>query len=601
MNSFVRCDHLTYTPPAGNYAPDASGGEIPPRPPILNDVSLSIGEGEFLALIGANGSGKTTLARHLNALLTPTIGQVLVAGMDTRMREHTAAIRRLVGMVLQSPEDQMVAEHVEAEVAFGVENLGLEPREIRARVADSLRIVEMEAYRQRPTFTLSAGQMQRVAIAGILAVQPRVVIFDEATSMLDPAGRKAVMAIMRQLHAEGITIVLITHMMEEAAQAQRIVALAAGEIVMQGTPEEVFADEAALTAWRLGLPPAASLAKALSAHFPGLPANLFTLEGLLDGLVPFLKREPPSGDVPLQYAHSAAPDWTIAARDIGYTYLKDTPLAMRALDNVSLHVRRGSIHGLAGATGSGKSTLLQHMNGLIRPQEGSLRVAGFDLCEKNPDLKALRRRVGMAFQMPEMYFFEQYVGDEVAYGLKMLGVNDRTALRAGVKRGMENAGLDFDAFVDRLSYTLSSGEKRKVALACVLALEPELLLLDEPAAGLDPAAHAEFMQKMEGYGAQGMTIVLSSHQMEDLAALAEAVCILDGGKVFLSGSVHEVLARCDDLANAGLEAPIAARAARGLQTCGFRLPAGIITADDLVNALLPAPGASPSVRRRHGS
>lgn len=601
MTPFIQCNDLTYAPPATKDSMERPVTGIRPQRPILRSINLSIREGEFLAIIGANGSGKTTLARHFNALLKPTSGQVLVDGMDTRQRENTAAIRRLAGMVLQSPEDQMVAEHVEAEIAFGVENLGVGRHEIDDRVSAALKVVDMEAFRQRPTFTLSAGQMQRVAIAGILAVQPRAIIFDESTAMLDPAGRKAVMAILQQLHVEGITIVLITHIMEEAAQAERIVVLASGEIVKDGTPAQVFSDANALTAWRVGLPPAGLLANALRPAFPGLPAHLFDVDDLVDGLVPFVKTLAPAvvrQDAVNMGTEKGPVDWMISAQGIGHTYLKDTPLAYRALDNASLQVRRGSIHGLAGATGSGKSTLLQHLNGLILPQEGSLRVAGYDLCAKNPDLKGLRRRVGMAFQMPEMYFFEQYLGDEVAYGLKMMGISERSELRSKVKQGMENAGLDFDTFVNRLTFTLSSGEKRKAALACVLALEPELLLLDEPAAGLDPLAHTDLMHRMDVYRSTGMTILLSSHQIEDLAALAEGVCILDDGRVALSGAVGSVLTNAGELAKAGLEMPFAARTAQSLRSQGIAVPAGVITADDLVKVLSPAQGGQRSKESR---
>ncbi len=588
MRPLITCKNLTYIPPLERFSGKSYDQGLPPQPPILRSVSLTIAEGEFLAIIGANGSGKTTLARHFNALLTPSRGEVYVDEMDTRKRENLPAIRRLVGMVLQSPEDQMVAERVEAEVAFGVENLGLAAHEMNERIDEALHVVGMDAFRQHPTFTLSAGQMQRVAIAGVLAMRPWAIVFDESTALLDPQGRNALMSIMQRLHAEGITIVLITHFMEEAAQAGRIVVLEAGEIVMDGTPEQVFSDEAALKTCHLSLPPAGLLGNAIRTYLPQLPAQLITLEGLVDSLTPHLQAKNPSiviPDAPISVGNGTTGDWIIDAQHLGHTYLKDTPLAYRALDDVSLCVRRGSIYGLAGATGSGKSTLLQHFNGLIPTQEGSLQVAGYDLRDIHTDLKTLRRQVGMAFQLPEMYFFEQYVGDEVAYGLKMMGVSERPDLRARVKFGMESAGLDFDAFVDRLTFTLSSGEKRRVALACVLALEPQLLLLDEPTAGLDPAAHAELLRKLEALHSQGVTILLSSHQIEDLATLADAVCILSGGRVLLTGTTRSVLTQSQELCEAGLQMPTAAQAAQKLRERGINLPAEIITNDGFVDAV----------------
>lgn len=237
----------------------------------LDGVHLSIRQGEFVAVLGANGSGKSTLARLLNGLLLPTGGACFVDGLDTRDAEDCKRVRRRVGMVFQNPDNQIIAATVEDDVAFGPENLGIDPEEIRRRVQDALRTVQMEAFRSHAPHHLSGGQKQRVAIAGVLAMQTRCIVLDEATAMLDPVGRREVMETVRQLSAQGITIILITHFMEEAACADRIVLMGGGRIVADGTPREILNDRSLLAAQGLTMPFVSSLAERLRDR--GLPLS----------------------------------------------------------------------------------------------------------------------------------------------------------------------------------------------------------------------------------------------------------------------------------------------------------------------------------------
>ncbi len=538
-----------------------------------------------MALVGANGSGKTTLARHLNALLVPApgTGTVHIAGHDTRQKSDYSTIRTGVGMVFQSPEDQIVGMTVEEDVAFGPENLGIAPSEIRRRVNDALETVQMEQFRLRPPHQLSAGQMQRVALAGILAMRPRCIIFDEATSMLDPQGRRDVMELILQLNREGLTIIYITHFMEEAAQARRVIALSQGKIVLDGTPEEVFSSQARLEEIGLSLPPAAALAGLLRPALPALSQGLLTGDALLSAL-------PAS---PALRTHSVQTDGWVKAgagtpvlidvANLGYTYLRGTPFARRALAGVSLQVGDHTNHGLIGATGSGKSTLLQHLDGLIRPQEGTVRVGAFNLNDAKIPLKSVCQYAGLAFQNPEAQFFEQYVGDEIAFGPRQMGM--KSGLARPVRQAMELVGLDFEKFKDRLTFTLSGGEKRKVALASVLALDPTILLLDEPLAGMDPLSHRELLAGFQGLSEGGMTLVISSHYMEDLVDLTENLTLLQSGKDVLSGSTPEVFSNQELLYQAGLEPPLVTRVGLRLRRLGWPLPEGVIHSGDLVTLL----------------
>jgi energy-coupling factor transport system ATP-binding protein len=255
------------------------------KKPAVKNVDLAVRRGEFLAVVGHNGSGKSTLAKLFNAILLPTEGQVLVEGMDTLDENKVYEIRRRVGMVFQNPDNQIVATIVEDDVAFGPENLGVPPAEIRARVDEALRAVGMYEYRLYEPHKLSGGQKQRVAVAGIIAMRTDCVIFDESTAMIDPKGRREVLETVRKLNREmGITVVFITHFMEEAALADRVLVMDGGRIAAQGTPAEVFADTALLQRTGLELPPAAQLAQTLRARGVTLSDDVLTPELCADAL-----------------------------------------------------------------------------------------------------------------------------------------------------------------------------------------------------------------------------------------------------------------------------------------------------------------------------
>ncbi|MDX9865209.1 MAG: energy-coupling factor transporter ATPase [Anaerolineaceae bacterium] len=578
MNHLIEVNQITYTH-------DRQNGETPPA---LCGVSLQIAAGEMIAMIGSNGSGKTTLARHLNGLLLPTTGTVRVAGLDTSLPDNRQTILSTVGMVFQFPEDQMVATVVENDVAFGVENLGLRPAEVRQRVETALREVEMWAWRSRPPHLLSAGQMQRVALAGILAMKPRCIVFDEATAMLDPAGRRTVMEIMHRLHQEGLTIIYITHYMEEAAQAGRVIVLDRGQVALDGSPREVFSDAERLVKLGLDLPPAVKAAAVLHEVFPALPQDLLTLDDLLAALP-----HAPAGVVPPVAVSQTRPveefEAWIEVSGLSHTYLLDTPFAYQALQEVDMRVAKGGSQGLIGGTGSGKSTLMQHLNCLFKPFTGRVRVGQFDFNAPEVTVYQVCQMAGLVFQNPEAQFFEQYAGDEIAYGPRLQGL-DKPVLRQRVQWAMEMVGLDFETFKDRLTFTLSGGEKRKVALASILALQPEVLLLDEPTAGLDPHSRKELIAHLQALRAQGMTFVVSSHHMDDLAVLTERLLVLHHGRVEMEGSLGEVFSDAEALQALGLAPPPAARIAEKLRQNGWPIPAGVVDLQELKNALVDMPG-----------
>lgn len=271
MTDFIRVENLTF-----EY--DKDGTE---KTRAIDDVSFTIEKGSFTAIIGQNGSGKSTLARNLNGLLVPTSGRILVDGMDTADDSRIWDIRSRVAMVFQNPDNQIVSSIVEDDVAFGPENLGVDPAEIRRRVDDALKRVDMYHLRNKAPHQLSGGQKQRIAIAGAVAMRPECIVFDEPTAMLDPKGRREVLEIVRELNSQGITTILITHFMEEAAQADEIIVMDRGQVKLQGAPVEIFRSIGVLREISLGVPPVIELAEELRSRGMDVPGDIIEEEQLV--------------------------------------------------------------------------------------------------------------------------------------------------------------------------------------------------------------------------------------------------------------------------------------------------------------------------------
>jgi energy-coupling factor transporter ATPase len=557
--------------------------------PALKGIDLCINDGEMVAIIGGNGSGKTTLARHMNALLLPTRGTVRVSGLDTRQKQNLRQIRSLVGMVFQNPEDQIVATTVEEDIAFGLENIALPRGEIRSRMESVLVQFDLLENRQRPPYLLSAGQKQRLALASVVAMQPETIIFDETTALLDPVGRQTVMRMMHNLHREGITVIFITHFMEEAAEAERVVVLNQGELVLDAPPRQVFRNKGLLAEVDLDMPITVRIGNRLRERFSDIYDTPLTKAELLEGLSKLgrVNAEKKARD---NEGVKGKKESLISVVGLEHTYLEGSPLAHRALTGVDLTINQSEIYGFAGATGSGKSTLLQHLNGLLLPQKGKVRVGAFDLNDPAVDVRSLRRMAGMVFQTPDSQFFEQYVGDEIAFGPRLMGLT-RPELRQRVQWAMEVVGLDFEAYKDRITFTLSGGEKRKVALASTLALKPQILLLDEPTGGLDPHWRKEALKLIGEFGKQGMTVVISSHHMEDLAKLVSKMTVLSHGKSAFVGDARSVLSQPEKLEEMGLLPPLAAEVSVELKRLDWELPDGIIDEDELVDGIFALTGS----------
>ena len=610
--------------------------------PALDGVDLNIEDGEFFCILGGNGSGKSTFAKHLNALLRPDAGTVCVNGMDASDPELVYDIRSTAGMVFQNPDDQLVATLVEDDVAFGPENLGVPSAQIAQRVREALKGVGLVGFERHETHALSGGQKQRVALAGVLAMEPRVLILDEASSMLDPRGRKGLMKACRALHDRGMTIVMITHFMEEAAEADRVAVFQAGRVAMLGTPEEILTRADELAQLNLDMPASCCLGRALREKGVSVCAQVREADMVAEIAQAYAERsgtniagQPSASDSHVLDNGSSAADGIAASEPVieishlSHSYSLSArerrrwrkrsatadasskqalwgndPNSPWALRDVSLTVRRGEFLGLAGHTGSGKSTLVQHLNGLIRPQEGSVCALGLDLSNKK-DAAAVKAKVGVVFQYPERQLFAETVAQDVAFGPRNLGLpQDEVARR--VASSLARVGLDLAAIGDKSPFELSGGQQRRVAFAGVLAMEPEVLVLDEPMAGLDPAARGDFLGLIDRLHREGLTVVMVSHSMDDLANCCDRIVVMNEGAVFAEGTPAQVFAHADELKSIGLGVPAAQRMALALAKAGVplgrdRLYTVEALADELGGLLLGCADGLLRVPRQAGS
>ena len=667
----------------------------------LDGVSAHVETGEFLCILGGNGSGKSTLAKHLNALLVPDEGRVVVDGMDTADAECTYAVRKTCGMVFQNPDDQLVASLVEDDVAFGPENLGIPTPELRERVTQALEDVGLSGFERHETHALSGGQKQRVAIAGVLAMNPSVLVLDEASAMLDPRGRAGLMRVCHELHERGMTIVMITHFMEEAAQADRVIVMERGRVALEGTPDEVLLQADALDHLNLDVPFAARLsldarraganvaptvnadelaqrvlalagagaqvtAAANGASAPAAQpvaaaedsqegAGSSQAEGASGNSSNALPTQEATARTPASFSASAGIDATgaqtgsendngdffptcsdvagklvsVAASgdagavsagtgtpliefcDVSFTYdaaeakrqrkrggqqakrqakWGNAPDNLWAIRNVSFAVHQGEFLGIAGHTGSGKSTIIQHMNGILKPTSGQVLVMGADISDKRCEA-SLRGSIGVVFQYPEHQLFAETVYKDVAFGPRNLGLKDNE-VDARVRESLERVGLAFDEVAEKSPFELSGGQQRRVAFAGVLAMNPRVLVLDEPAAGLDPASRTSFLGMISRLHQQGLTVVMVSHCMDDLALMCDRVAIMNEGQLLGIGAPDQLFLRAAELKRVGLGTTEAQAFASALAAGGMAVEADkLYNEQDLVDLVARACGS----------
>lgn len=526
----------------------------------LKDIDLSVEEGTFVGLIGPSGAGKSTLASAITGAIPHhyrgrLFGSTLVAGLDTCEASLTD-IAKVAGSVLQDIDAQMVASVVEDELLFGLENFGIDHREIEGRIASALDAVGIADLRHREIATLSGGQKQKVAIAAILAMTPRVIVMDEPTSALDPASARDVFEVLRRAkELTGMTVILIEQTVALLAEyCDRVVVIDQGRIALDGTPTDVFSHGETLRAIGVDTPRTVRISNSLAET--GLAPNdspALTLDGaesLVAGiLAPGLSKSSPIvpralGDGP--DARNAADERPIIVDVAGAAYSYGTGQA--GIESINLTVRAGEILAVVGQNGAGKTTFTKLLNGLIKPSAGVVRIAGLDT--RATPVSVLASHAATLFQNPDRQLCRNTVVEEISFGLELQGA-PADAARERARRVAATFGLPENAS----PFNLSRGQRQMVALASVVALEPELIILDEPTSGLDYRECMTVMETVRQRALDGAAVVMVCHDMEVVSDFADTLAVMTEGRLIEVGPSREVFANDALLAHARIAAP----------------------------------------------
>jgi len=526
----------------------------------LRGISYSQEAGRFTALVGPSGAGKTTFCRCLNRIIPHfhrgnLRGRVRVGG-ESVAGKHVYDMVPGIGMVFQDFESQLFSTNVLLEVAFGLENLGLPREEMEGRVRDALALVGLAGFEEREPAALSGGQKQRLAIAAVIALAPDLLVMDEPTTDLDPAGRLEVMRLAGKL--QGRTAMIVTdHEVDDLVEADRIEVLADGQIVMSGSTREVFARPLELA--QAGVRPPQVAEFFARAGAPEIPVT--AEEGLALWSSLGWRIRPAE-----EQAATPVGEPLIAVENLSYAY----PDGTQALCDMNLAIGEGEILAILGQNGCGKTTLAKHLNGLLAPSTGTVRWRGEPVGERR--LSEMARHVGYIFQNPDHQIFAQTVREEVEFGPK----NFRLPAEEIGERVLDTlAAVGLQGREADNPFTMTKGERQRVAVASVLAAAPEVIVLDEPTTGLDYRQQLEMMALVRRLHAAGRTIILITHSMWIAAEYARRCVVMAEGKIIADGPTRQVFANEEVLTRAHLRAPAITR-------LGHRLGFAALSVEELL-------------------
>lgn len=530
--------------------------------PALSGFSLDVQRGEVVVLMGPSGAGKTTACRAANGLIPALYsGQLqnhVWAGEKYRTTEHDVPfLSRIVGVVFQNPETQLLMPTVEEEISFGPCNYGVLREEVHRRVTALLDLTRLEWARKRNPHSLSGGQKQAVALASVLAIEPEVLVLDEPTSNIDPMGTREILRLLRCLADEKrCALVLVEHKIEAlASMADRLVIMDQGRIVRAGSPRSVLEDVETIEALGLRVPAVTSLCARLRARGARIARLPITLEEACGTLAPLLRRGTEHAGRGRSPGTGGQGGPILQIDRLVYRYPDGTP----ALRGMSLEVRAGEMLAVVGQNGSGKTTLMKHLNGLLKPHEGRVLVSGMDTRERS--IAELSRVVGYVYQDPSAQLFERTVRDEIAFGTR----NQKMPAAEVAERVEETAEqLKITHLLGQNPFLLSQWERQRVALAAIMAMRPRVLVLDEPTTGQDFRRAQEIMALCVAMRQRGTTVIMVTHDMDLVARYAERVVVLKHGAVLADGPVREILFQVDVLEQSSLEPPQMARLGRAL-------------------------------------
>lgn len=584
--SMIKTDNLIF-----EYEKRDEEGNVIGTHRAIDEVNLDIEPGQFIAILGHNGSGKSTLAKHMNAILVPSGGTMWVDGKDTKEEENLWDVRQTAGMVFQNPDNQIIGTVVEEDVGFGPENLGVPTEEIWQRVEKSLSAVGMIEYRHHSPNKLSGGQKQRVAIAGVVAMCPKCIVLDEPTAMLDPNGRKEVLRTVEELRKrEHVTVILITHYMEEVIGADRVIVMDQGHVVMDGTTREIFSQVELLKKYRLDVPQVTMLAHGLKQRGLDIKEGILTTNELIEALEKAgdwwqNQKKTYVGHAETVVKKEKKENPILKLEHIEYVYSSGTAYEKRALKDINLDIYEGEFVGVIGHTGSGKSTMIQHLNGLMKATSGALYYNGENIYDEKYNLRQLRNNVGLVFQYPEHQLFEIDVLTDVCFGPKNQGLTEEECKKRALE-ALELVGLS-EKYYDTSPFDLSGGQKRRVAIAGVLAMRPKVLVLDEPTAGLDPKGRDEILDQIAYLQKErNLTVILVSHSMEDIAKYVDRIVVMNKGRKMYDGEPKEVFAHYKELEKVGLAAPQVTYIMHALSEKGMHVNTEVTTIEEAVDEIM---------------
>ena len=544
--------------------------------PALQDISLKIPAGQFVVVTGPTGAGKSTFLQMLNGLIPHHIpgsleGDVLVKGRSTK-NVSVGELSRDVGLVFEDPDTQIVSLTVEDDTAFGPSNLGLKAEEIRTHVRQALQQTRLLGFEGRNPFTLSGGEKQSLAIAGILAMRPDILVLDEPTSMLDPVGRARIISILKSLAADANTTILVAEQNPELVigLADRVLLFSEGRVIKDGTPQEVFGDVETMLRIGTKLPPMVEVFWELRQRGKWEEALPFTVPEAVAVLQPKLRFKDAVSENKAG-VHGQASDQIIDIQTVEHIYGDE----VAALKRVSTQFRRGETTAIIGQNGSGKSTLAYHLVGILKPTnpDGRVIVDGLDV-RKTP-LRELIHHVNYVFQNPDDQLFQESVTEEIDYGLKKLGIPTDERQRR-LEWALERFGLQ--EYADLPPKSLRRGLRTKTAIASIVAMQPAVLIVDEPTTGLDRRESLEIMQVLVGLADTGATVIFITHEMDLVVQYAQRVLVMHAGKILNDGSPAQVFSELTVLQQASLSQPDIYRLAKQLgwsTTSTLRTPADL--------------------------
>ena len=525
--------------------------------PALQNIQGEIEEGTFLAVMGHGGAGKSTLCCSLNALVPKFFrgkyqGRVLVRGQEVA-RHRVSEMSRLVGLVLQDFEAQLFTTNVELEMAFGPENHCLPRQEIERRIQRYLSFVRLEKLRNREPATLSGGQKQRLAIGSVLALEPRILVMDEPTTDLDPLGRQEVLSVAKSIREEGGMLLIVDHEPETAVTADQVWLMRDGRVVSQGLASEVLVDGSTMES--CGIKPLPMVELFHSMNWPGNPLTVDAAIELIQKH--HLTRRPKMKAKTVSFVSSKGSS-ILKAEELRYTYPTYYVEALRGID---LFIQEGEMIAILGQNGSGKTTLAKHFNGLLKPSFGRMWVQNKSTTAYSH--RELARWVGYVFQNPDHQIFARTVAEEVGFGLKMQGETPKT-IEKRVTEALEVVGLQ--GYEQKGPFALTKGERQRVAVASVLAAQPQVIILDEPTTGLDYRHQQNMMEMLKRLNRSGHTIIIITHSMWVATEYANRTIVMNDGRILSDGPTRAIFSDENRLAEASLSPPSLVRLSNWLGT-----------------------------------